>query len=248
MSDEKLKAWKCMCTASNPQENTVCGFCDCERCFGEVDRQPTPTAEKADVVEAVARFLADIDDGDRAEAGTNPLMAAHIADFRAALQSRPAEPAGAWDHRYRWLDEGEIILSSDEIRNDDGTWQPAVCVGQEAPSPLYTSHRVYRRLKGEPAGEEPVAWMYKTHLGQSLTATFRRTHYDGFPVTDETPLYARPAPSNPDRLVEALREIRTVSQIAAAVEGEEDGETYALIAARAEAALSAPDLDGEKGE
>ncbi|QDC37064.1 hypothetical protein [Sphingobium fuliginis] len=40
--------------------------------------------------EAIERFLADYDDGDRADAGTNPLMEAHIADFRAALSSPPA--------------------------------------------------------------------------------------------------------------------------------------------------------------
>ncbi|WP_257556494.1 hypothetical protein [Sphingobium sp. CFD-2] len=40
--------------------------------------------------EAIERFLADYDDGDRADAGTNPLMEAHIADFRATLSSPPA--------------------------------------------------------------------------------------------------------------------------------------------------------------
>lgn len=39
------------------------------------------------MIEAVDRFIADVDDGDRAEAGNNPLMEAHIADLRAALSS-----------------------------------------------------------------------------------------------------------------------------------------------------------------
>lgn len=55
----------------------------------------------------------------------------------------------AWDERYRRLDEGEIIRPSDEVQNDDGTWQltNSRCVGTKAPCPHYTSHRVYRRLK-----------------------------------------------------------------------------------------------------
>lgn len=53
----------------------------------------------------------------------------------------------AWDHAYRMLKEGEIILASDEVQNDDGSWiSPGRTVGMKAPSPHYTSHRVYRRL------------------------------------------------------------------------------------------------------
>ncbi len=56
----------------------------------------------------------------------------------------------AWDEAYRRLDEGEIIRESDEVqidkpfgwRRDNGQ-----CAGKPAPSPLYTSHRIYRRLK-----------------------------------------------------------------------------------------------------
>ncbi len=47
-----------------------------------------PTAgdsEAGRLREAVERFIADVDDGDRAEAGANPLMESHIRDFRAAL-------------------------------------------------------------------------------------------------------------------------------------------------------------------
>ena len=54
----------------------------------------------------------------------------------------------AWDMRYRPLREGEIIRKTDEVQNDDCTWQRTnlQCVGQPAPDPNYTSHRVYRRL------------------------------------------------------------------------------------------------------
>jgi hypothetical protein len=54
-----------------------------------------------------------------------------------------------WDQRFRRLDEGEIIIETDEVQNDDGSWQltNARCVGTAAPCPLYTSHRVYRRLR-----------------------------------------------------------------------------------------------------
>lgn len=48
-------------------------------------RSTTPPA--ADAVEAVKRFIADYDDGDRADAGNGPLMEAHVADFRAAISA-----------------------------------------------------------------------------------------------------------------------------------------------------------------
>lgn len=57
-----------------------------------------------------------------------------------------ARAPDAWDHRYRRLEAGELIVASDEVQNDDGSWRAAVCVGQQAPDPAYTSHRVYRRL------------------------------------------------------------------------------------------------------
>lgn len=58
----------------------------------------------------------------------------------------------AWDHRYRKLKFGEIIQEGDECQVDKPFgWKPANCIGQPAPDPAYTSHRVYRRLK------EPVA-------------------------------------------------------------------------------------------
>ena len=46
------------------------------------------------LVEAVERFLADYDDGDRADAGVNPLMEAHVRDFRAALSTAKEQDNG----------------------------------------------------------------------------------------------------------------------------------------------------------
>ncbi len=58
----------------------------------------------------------------------------------------------AWDHSFRMLEEGEVIRLGDEVQNDDGSFDLAVrCVGQQAPSPHYTSHRVYRRAKEQSA-------------------------------------------------------------------------------------------------
>lgn len=55
----------------------------------------------------------------------------------------------AWDHSYRRLNEGEKIQSSDEVLCETALgWQPAgITVGKKAPSPAYTSHRIYRRKK-----------------------------------------------------------------------------------------------------
>ena len=55
-----------------------------------------------------------------------------------------------WDHRYRRLAEGETIRATDDVQNDDGTWRRAqYAIGEPAPNPNFTSHRVYRRLKQE---------------------------------------------------------------------------------------------------
>ena len=53
----------------------------------------------------------------------------------------------AWDHRYRPLKEGEIIKRGDEVLLDSGEWREAIVAGVKAPSPNYTAHRYYRRLK-----------------------------------------------------------------------------------------------------
>lgn len=52
----------------------------------------------------------------------------------------------SWDNNYRLLKEGEIIRATDQVLHDNGSWLPPIhSVGQEAPSPLYTSHRKFRR-------------------------------------------------------------------------------------------------------
>lgn len=54
---------------------------------------------------------------------------------------------GTWDPAYRSLEKGEVILATDQIQCDDGSWtSPGRSVGGLAPDPNYTSHRVYRRL------------------------------------------------------------------------------------------------------
>ena len=55
----------------------------------------------------------------------------------------------AWNDKYRRLDENEIIQEGDECLTDTHLgWKPAIhTVGKAAPSPLYTSHRIYRRLR-----------------------------------------------------------------------------------------------------
>lgn len=58
------------------------------RCASPSSGEPASVAPT--LADAVECFLADYDDGDRADAGTNPLMAAHIADFRAAISASVA--------------------------------------------------------------------------------------------------------------------------------------------------------------
>lgn len=75
--------------------------------------------------------------------------------YAALKQSEATAPdGGGWDHRYRRLEWGEIIQEGDECQNDDGTWKLGICVGQRAPDPNYTSHRVYRRLKATTGAED----------------------------------------------------------------------------------------------
>lgn len=55
-----------------------------------------------------------------------------------------------WDHKYRMLEEGETIRETDEVERDKPYGWDAPnprTVGTPAPSPHYTSHRRYRRLK-----------------------------------------------------------------------------------------------------
>lgn len=55
----------------------------------------------------------------------------------------------AWDQRYRPLHEGETILATDEVQEDDCSWSPPNprSIGKPAPCPYYTSHRWFRRRK-----------------------------------------------------------------------------------------------------
>ena len=64
----------------------------------------------------------------------------HFAAFAATRSP------GTWDSAYRCLDKDEIILATDEVQHEDGSWgSPRHTVGGLAPDPNYTSHRVYRR-------------------------------------------------------------------------------------------------------
>ena len=83
----------------------------------------------------------------------------------AALVSAPADPAPApadvveatkgrstdWVN-FRQLSEGEIIEAGDEVLTDAHLgWRPAgSTVGQTAPNPNYTAHRMYRRALSTP--------------------------------------------------------------------------------------------------
>lgn len=57
-----------------------------------------------------------------------------------------------WDNRYRALRKGETIEAGDECLTDSRLgWQPATHeVGETAPDPNYTSHRMYRRCRTDP--------------------------------------------------------------------------------------------------
>jgi hypothetical protein len=79
-----------------------------------------------------------------------------VAEGHAPLplsQSITPPEVGGWDHRFRRLEEGELIEESDEHMLDDGSWELTNCAGQKAPDPNYTSHRWYRRLKVVPEVE-----------------------------------------------------------------------------------------------
>lgn len=47
-------------------------------------------------------------------------------------------------------------------------------------------------LEAQLAEREAVAWLYNAHTPDGVKRIFthrRSTHYDGYPITDETPLY-----------------------------------------------------------
>lgn len=53
--------------------------------------------------------------------------------------------------KYYYLKEGDLIKEGDEVEMSEGVnaqaiWVKTKCAGQKAPSPLFISHRKYRRL------------------------------------------------------------------------------------------------------
>lgn len=60
------------------------------------------------------------------------------------------------------------------------------------------------------SGQEPVAWMYQAHTPDGTKRVLvhnRAIHYDGYPVTGETPLYTRLTPPADSAMVEALARV-----------------------------------------
>ncbi|KQO50614.1 hypothetical protein [Sphingomonas sp. Leaf257] len=125
-----------------------------------------------------------------------------------AHEDNPARP-GEWDHRYRPLAHGEIIAETDECRRDDGTWITGVCVGQPAPDPAYTSHRVYRRLKSPavdavPAGEVDTytRWL----AGDETLPTLSREQYLRFQARSDRAIKDRQR--TPKTVADRVAEVR----------------------------------------
>jgi hypothetical protein len=94
---------------------------------------------------------------------TNRALERFLSDTLSALEpatateQEGAASPGKWDHRYRPLATGEIIEAGDECLTDSHLgWHPAKhCIGEPAPDPAYTSHRMYRRLKQPTPAPEP---------------------------------------------------------------------------------------------
>ncbi|UIJ43694.1 hypothetical protein LZK98_11395 [Sphingomonas cannabina] len=103
--------------------------------------QEDEPSEGYPLVDAVSEMGGTISSGE----GELGEIAAEIARALSRLSPPQGTEQGKWDHRFRRLDQGEIIAATDECQRDDGSWAPAVCVGEPAPDPNYTSHRVYRR-------------------------------------------------------------------------------------------------------
>jgi len=81
----------------------------------------------------------------------------------------------AWDHNYRRLNEGETILDSDECFCESATgWlrDDGRCAGTKAPSPLYTSHRIYRRKRKIPYVGAVTHW-FRMMYGKTVFAHTR---------------------------------------------------------------------------
>lgn len=65
-----------------------------------------------------------------------------VTRIRQKARTTPSDP-----RKFRHLEEGEIVLATDEIYDDHKrAWvAPVLCVGKPAPNPCYTSHRQFRR-------------------------------------------------------------------------------------------------------
>ncbi len=114
-----------------------------------------------------------------------------LREDTGTAQEGEATP-GRRDHRYRPLSAGETIEAGDECLTERHIgWQPARhCIGEPAPDPAYTSHRMYRRLKQpNPAPETGSFDGLVTGLRAHITAlgvgccscgvkTFQAQHHD----------------------------------------------------------------------
>ncbi|GEM_PF-5727517 len=185
---------------------------DAERITGLLNtRHPTPAADE---VEAVARaiYLAmHGDKGGRWECVEpryqDQVWGAYARAAIAALQARSTEPAGMMDAAWDAYQNTGIDLCAD---SDDETRK---CVENAVRAAL---------RHAEPAGEEPVAFVCEADLRALAT----KPDGDDMSISPvprpeigmNMPLYARPAPSNPERLVEALRRIDRMTDGIDAVE------------------------------
>ncbi|MDL5055877.1 hypothetical protein [Geitlerinema calcuttense] len=60
------------------------------------------------------------------------------------------------DVEYRRLEEGEVVLPTDECLHESGEWRPAQgYIGKPAPDPKYTAHCQFRRRETEGAELRP---------------------------------------------------------------------------------------------
>lgn len=110
---------------------------------------------QASRIAVLEEALAEARDGEKRAVARIALASLQAGE--AATVAGEGCAAVGWDHRYRPLKEGETILATDEVQRDDGSWIAAVCVGETAPDPNYTSHRIYRRLSATPPKPDQTA-------------------------------------------------------------------------------------------
>lgn len=111
-----------------------------------------------------------------------------------SFSSGKLNKAGRCDTDGCWMHDRKFTVPLSDPHQVE-QWNTRTALRTQAPMPA--------------ASAEPVAWMYVKHTGQGLVSLFRRTHCDGFPVRDETPLYAAPPvqapmPGEVGELVERL--------------------------------------------